>query len=115
MLLKGVFGGRDTLQSVIPAAGIHEAAEKGHALVPVVGADALHLIQEESLIELDNPYFQLLQDYIERLSPDLDVVLVQEMFSPVAIPVHGGNNMSDASKIGINYFLRIREDLDGYQ
>ena len=53
-----------------------------------------------------------MEDFFERLVPDLDVVLIQEMFGQGAIPVHSGDNMSDARKVGFCRLRRIPENLD---
>jgi hypothetical protein len=55
---------------------VPEAAEKDHALIPVVGADALHLVQQKSLVERDNSHFQLLLDRLEGLVPNHNIVLL---------------------------------------
>jgi hypothetical protein len=52
--LKGIFNVGDALEITIPTIQIHKAAEKDNTLVPVVRADAFHLIQKESLVERDN-------------------------------------------------------------
>ena len=46
-----------------------------------------------------------------RLVPGLDAVLVQEMFGQGAVPIHPGDDVRDAGKVGSCRLRRIREDL----
>ncbi len=105
--LKGVFGVFDVLQVGIPVVPIRKAAEEGGGRTPVVGASAFHLVEQEGLVERDDLLFQLLQNFFLRLVPDRDAALVEEMFGQGAVPVHSGDNICDAVKVGFRRLCRI--------
>lgn len=73
--LKSCLGVCNALQIGIPVVDVRKAAENDPGLMPVERANALHLIQKESLVELNDPVFQLKLNRLEALLPDHDVVL----------------------------------------
>lgn len=75
IVLKSCFGVFDALQIGIPVINIRKAAQKDPALMPVEGADALHLIQKENLVELDEPIFQPQLDRLKTLLSDHNITL----------------------------------------
>jgi hypothetical protein len=83
IFLEGFFGLLDIRAGTVPVLQFHQIEKEFFVLVPVVGADALHLIQENSLVELNNSLFQLFPNGFRRPTPVRDIPLVR-----VAIFVH---------------------------
>src|SRR5262249_51400957 len=98
---KGCLRVLDFLQLLIPVIPIRKAAEKDEDLGIIVGADAIHLVAKNSLVELEDSLSQTLQGWFEGL---VHGDVLPEMFSQIAIPVHPGNNVSDARMVGSRRF-----------
>ena len=73
VIKKALFRVPDSFQVAVPVIPVCKGAEKLESLVPVVRADTLHLVQEESLIQRDDPRFQLGQ---YRFGGFADMILV---------------------------------------
>jgi hypothetical protein len=111
IVLNGSLCVGNQLQIAVPIIQIEHAAKEDKPLIAIVGANALHLVLEKSFVKLDNPLFQLAQDCLDVLAGG-NVVLVQEMFGEGAVPVHSGDDMGDAGKVGFRRLRRILENLE---
>jgi hypothetical protein len=111
VVLDDGFCVRNAFQIAVPIIQIQHPSKEDETLAAIVRTNTLYLVQEKSLVELDDCPLQLVQDCLQVAAAG-NVVLVQEMFGEGAVLVHSGDDMGDTSKVGFRRLRRIPENLE---